>query len=40
MEVKEHGKVRSPTRKERIRYRERRGPEGKDGGIGKGGLHV
>lgn len=29
MEVIERGKVRSPTRKERIRYRERRVPVGK-----------
>ncbi|WP_312431615.1 hypothetical protein [Lacrimispora sp.] len=40
MEVKEQGKVRSPTKKECIRYRERQVPEGMAGGIGKGGLHV
>lgn len=40
MKVKEQGKVRSPTKKKCICYRKRQVPEGKDGIIGKEGLHV
>jgi hypothetical protein len=40
MEMKDWGKVRSPTKKEDIPYGERQALEGKKVGLGKGGLNV